>query len=99
MDALTIILDVAGRTADEAEGHADALVQATARLLPGRSGLSMRLEDEGHYAFEGDEDSLRLLHALAVKRGLTWDGDTFEELADLEDGPRTQLGALAGHRA
>ena len=51
------------------------------------------------YSFKGDEDSLRLLHALAVGRGISYDGDTFEELAGVEDGPRTRLVALAGHRA
>lgn len=99
MSELTIIIDIAGRTADEAEGHAYELVCATMRLLPGRPELTVCLDEENRYSFKGDEDSLRLLHALAVGRGISYDGDTFEELAGVEDGPRTRLVALAGHRA
>lgn len=99
MDALTMIVDVNARTADEAEGLAHALVCATMRLLPGRPEVTMCLEDEGRYGFTGDEDSLRLLLALAEARQVTSDLDTFEEACGIEDGPRTRLSALRSHAA
>lgn len=99
MNALSMVIEVIGRDAEEAENRAYALACATMRLLPARPEVSMRLSDEGTYEFEGDEDSLRLLLALGEARGFTSDLDTFEEACGIVDGPRTRLGGVPSHVA
>jgi hypothetical protein len=99
VDALTMVIEVIGRDAEEAENRAYALVCATMRLLPSRPELTMSLSDENRYEFTGDEDSLRLLLALGEARRHTNDLDTFEEACGIVDGPRTRLGAVPSHVA
>lgn len=99
MNELTLILDISGRDADEVEGKAYALVCATMRLLPARPEVTMCLGEENSYEFTGDEDSLRLLYALAEARQVTCVIDTFEEACGIEDTARTRVSHLAMHRA
>jgi len=99
MKTLTMVLDVSGRDADEADGKAYSLVCATQRLLPAHGGVEYWLDEENSFQFRGDEDSLRLLYTLAEARQVTVVIDSFEEACGIEDGPRTRLGRLAEHHA
>lgn len=80
---LSLILQVFGED-EVAFERAELLIATTQRLLRDRLEIGFELGDANLIGFYGDETSLRLLHALGVKRGWVEDSDTFEELAGLE---------------
>lgn len=94
---LTLVLEIHGEHAEVALERAERLVATTQRLLPNRLEIGVELGEDNIVGFYGDETSLRLLHALGVKRGVTPDFDSFEELAGLESEPQT--GGATSHRA